>query len=79
MPEQSFAAAYRAAQRRAGGGDPIEAGLLGRIADFECRHGRLAFDRSPACGCWPEEGTPVSARPRPDDWAARPERRSVAA
>ena len=37
MPEPSFAAAYRAAQQRAGGGDPIEAGLLGRLADLECR------------------------------------------
>jgi hypothetical protein len=36
-------AAYRAAQRRAGGRCPIEAGLICRLADHECRHGRLAF------------------------------------
>jgi hypothetical protein len=60
MAQESFAARYRAAERLAGA-DPIEAGLLGRLADFECRHGRLAFDRAPACGCWPEEGAIVHA------------------
>ena len=38
-------------QRHAGGGCPIEAGLLGRLADHECRHGRLAHDHTPKCGC----------------------------
>lgn len=31
---------------------PIEAGLVGNLADNECRHGRLPNDRSPECGCW---------------------------
>jgi hypothetical protein len=44
---------------------PIEAGALGRLADHECRHGRLPFDRTPACGCWSEEGAAVSALTRP--------------
>ena len=39
MP-QSFAARYRAAERLAGGRCPIEAGLIRRLADHECRHGR---------------------------------------
>lgn len=25
----------------------------------ECRHGRLAGDRTPPCGCWPTEGALV--------------------
>jgi hypothetical protein len=25
------------------------------MADFECEHGRLAGDRTPECGCWPQE------------------------
>lgn len=24
-------------------------------ADMECAHGRLAGDRTPACGCWADE------------------------
>ena len=56
MPLQSFAARDRAAERLAGGRCPIEAGLICRLADHECRHGRLAFDRSAPCGCWPAEG-----------------------
>lgn len=24
-------------------------------ATYECRHGRLSHDRTPACGCWPGE------------------------
>ena len=34
---------------------PIEAGILGRLADHECRHGRLSGDRTPPCGCWTQE------------------------
>ena len=56
MPD-SFAAAYRAAQQLAGGACPIEAGLLGRLVDLECRHGRMPGDSSPPCGCWPQENT----------------------
>lgn len=26
-----------------------------RLADDECPHGRLAGDKTPACGCWPTE------------------------
>jgi hypothetical protein len=25
------------------------------LADFECVHGRLATDPTPACGCWPND------------------------
>jgi hypothetical protein len=53
MSQESFAARYRAAERLAGGHCPIEAGLICRLADHECRHGRLAFDRTAPCGCWP--------------------------
>jgi hypothetical protein len=37
------------------GGCPIEAGLIGAIADNECEHERLPSDTSPPCGCWPSE------------------------
>ena len=77
---QSFAAQYRAAERLAGGRDPIEAGLLGRLADHECRHGRLPFDTSPPCGCWAEEGAAVRPiAPALPASAPRPARRRVAA
>jgi hypothetical protein len=72
MSHESFAARYDAALRLAGGRCPIEAGLIGRLADHECRHGRLAFDRNPPCGCWPEEGAAV--RPLPQ--AGVPSKRS---
>jgi len=61
MSQQSFSARYTAAMAECGGRYPIEAGLLGRLADHECPHGRLPFDRTPACGCWPEEGAVVVA------------------
>jgi hypothetical protein len=57
----TFSARYAAATAECGGRCPIEAGVLGRLADHECRHGRLAFDRRPACGCWIEEGAAVIA------------------
>jgi hypothetical protein len=25
------------------------------LADFECKHDRLPGDKTPLCGCWPEE------------------------
>ena len=53
MPN-SFADRYRAAMRETGC-CPIEAGLLGRLADHECAHGRLPGDRTAKCGCWPQE------------------------
>lgn len=53
-----FPARYRAAMRHAGA-CPIEAGVLGRLADHECAHGRLPGDHSPKCGCWPQETASV--------------------
>ena len=35
--------------------DPIESGYSGKLADHECRHGRLPGDRTPVCGCWEAE------------------------
>ena len=64
MARFSFSARYTAAMADCGGRCPIEAGMFGRLADLECRHGRLAFDRTPVCGCWPEEGALVRALPR---------------
>jgi hypothetical protein len=64
MSQPSFSARHTAATVEAGGRCPIEAGLLDRLADRKCRHGRLAFDRTPACGCWPQEGAAVLALPR---------------
>lgn len=59
----SFSARYSAAIARGGGPCPIEAGALGRLADHECRHGRLPFDRTAPCGCWPQERAAVLALP----------------
>jgi hypothetical protein len=63
MGPQSFSARYAAAMVECGGRCPIEAGALGRLADHECRHGRLPFDSTPACGCWTEEGAALLALP----------------
>ena len=65
MSQPSFSARYTAATAECGGRCPIEAGVLGRLADHECRHGRLAWDRTAPCGCWPEEGAVVLALSRP--------------
>lgn len=65
MVTPSFTVRYTAAMVDCGGSCPIEAGVLGRLADHECRHGRLPLDRTPACGCWPQEGAAVTALPRP--------------
>ena len=65
MGQHSVSARYDAAMVECGGRCPIEAGLLGRLADRECRHARLLFDRTPPCGCWPQEGAvvvPLAAR-----------------
>ena len=58
-----------AAMAECGGHCPIEAAVLGRLADHECRHGRLRYDRTPPCGCWREEGAAVIvlSTPRPAD------------
>ena len=34
---------------------PDKDGKLYRFADFECKHDRLPGDKTPPCGCWPEE------------------------
>ena len=39
-----YAARYRAALAHTGGVCPIEAGVIGRLADNECKHGRLPGD-----------------------------------
>jgi hypothetical protein len=61
---------YSATIAQGAGSCPIEAGILGRLADHECRHGRLPFDRTAACGCWPQEGAAVV--PMPARLAGRP-------
>jgi hypothetical protein len=63
-----FTAAYRAAQQITGGACPIEAGIIGRLVDLECRHGRMPGDDTAPCGCWPQEG----AAPAPTDDQASP-------
>jgi hypothetical protein len=50
----TLAEAYAALAPLAGG-CPIEAGLIGSLADNECKHDRLSSDRTPPCGCWPSE------------------------
>lgn len=51
----SAADKYRQAEQICGA-DPIEAGLVGSLADHECIHCRLPNDGTRRCGCWPEEG-----------------------
>jgi hypothetical protein len=65
MGQPTFSARYRAAEAQSGGSCPIEAGLLGRLADHECPHGRLPFDRTPSCGCWLQEGAVILPLPQP--------------
>jgi hypothetical protein len=64
MSQHSFSAHYTAAIAKCGRRCPIEAGVLGRLADHECPHGRLPFDRTRPCGCWTEEGAVVLALTR---------------
>ena len=69
-----FADRYRKAMRQAGGTCPIESGVLGRLADNECDHGRLPGDRTGKCGCWPQENGLVielGRRPQPQPPPAR--------
>jgi hypothetical protein len=69
---------YWAAQRLAGGS--TNRGWADcRLADHECRHGRLAFDRSAPCGCWPEEGAVARALPEAGSRSKRPESEQAAA
>ena len=65
MRRPTFSARYTAAMADCGGRCPIEACVQGRLADHECRHGRLPYDRTPACGCWPQEGAAVMILPAP--------------
>jgi hypothetical protein len=60
-----FSACYTDATAKCGGRCLIEVGVLGRLADHECRHGRLPLDRTPPCGCWPAERAVVLELPRP--------------
>jgi hypothetical protein len=76
MSTISFSVRYRVAMSECGRRCPIEAGLLGRLADNECHHGRLPFDRTPPCGCWPQEGATLHTLPHPHE-AAREERRAA--
>lgn len=46
---------YGRALTAAGGACPIEAGLIGRLVDLECSHGRLPGDGTEPCGCWVEK------------------------
>ena len=66
-PTRTDAQRYRQAQQLTGPNHcPIEAGFIGRLADNECHHGRLAGDRTPPCGCWAHfEGARVIALPHP--------------
>jgi single-strand DNA-binding protein len=43
MVTGNLSARYNAAMAECGGRCPIEAGLIGRLADHKCRHGRLPF------------------------------------
>lgn len=67
---------YREGLAATGGGCPIEAGLIGRLADNECRHGRLPGDLGLDCGCWsrPEAKppTPEPLKPRKPPRPRRP-------
>jgi hypothetical protein len=65
MRPQSYSARYRAAITDCGGRCPIQAGVVGQLADNECSHGRLPFDRTPECGCWPHESATVLTLPDP--------------
>ena len=73
-----FADRYREAMRQAGGACPIESGVLGRLADNECDHGRLPGDRTPKCGCWPQENASVIPLAIPTGRAAPPAKRRAA-
>jgi hypothetical protein len=55
----TFTARYREGLCQTGGRCPIAAGVAGRLTDHGCRCGRLPFDRTPPCGCWPQEPAAV--------------------
>lgn len=83
-----------AALEEAIGACPIEAGVLGNLADHECPHDQLATDKKfdPECFCWPraieQNGADVIALPvgrrtrrpaRPAAVAGSPEREQLVA
>jgi hypothetical protein len=45
------------------GHDPVGASARLGLADLECHHGRLPFDRTAACGCWRQEGAVILPLP----------------
>lgn len=45
--------------------------LQSTLADNECRHGRLPGDRTPSCGCWPQEQGATADPARPQRGVAR--------
>lgn len=53
VPErEGFARTYALAHNEIGA-CPIEAGVIGCLADNECAHGSLPSDRIVTCDCWP--------------------------
>jgi hypothetical protein len=69
MGSPIFSARYAVAMAECGAPCSIEAGVFVRLADHGCRHGRLPCNRTPPCGCWPEEGAVVVALSRPVEGA----------
>jgi hypothetical protein len=53
----------RAASVLRGGGSFSPLGQSFSDVEHECEHGRLAGDRTPACGCWPQEPYPRGVTP----------------
>jgi hypothetical protein len=77
--QNTFTARYQKGLRQTGGRCPIEAGVAGRLADHECHCGRLPFDRTPPCGCWPQEPAAlVTLLTRSSATASAPPRRRAA-
>jgi hypothetical protein len=55
-----FTRRYRTLQHRHGTGTcPIESGVLLKLADHECAHGRLPME-GPSCGCFPGQEPPAA-------------------
>jgi hypothetical protein len=48
MGSTTFSARYAAAMAECGGRCPMEAGVLGKLADHECRHEDTSEQDSPA-------------------------------
>jgi hypothetical protein len=55
---KNMAPAYRAGVEAANGACPIEVGIMGYLADNECKHGWLGHEaKGQACGCWMPDTT----------------------